>query len=167
MPGYPSAIARANHVEHAPRRVRGIAGGKVVFDTTRALYVWEWAYYPQYYVPREDIDMDALVASGAPHRTPQGMVQGYALHAGTVRPLAARVVLDSSIPELAGTVRFDWKSLDQWFEEDEEVFVHPRNPYSRVDCLRSTRRVRVELEGVVLAESASVVMLFETGLPTR
>jgi uncharacterized protein (DUF427 family) len=45
--------------------------------------------------------------------------------------------------------------------------VHPRNPYSRVDALRSTRRVRVELEGVVLAESSSPVMVFETGLPTR
>ena len=57
--------------------------------------------------------------------------------------------------------------MDHWFEEDEEVFVHPRNPYTRVDALRSTRRVRVELGGVVLAESSSPVMVFETGLPTR
>jgi uncharacterized protein (DUF427 family) len=45
--------------------------------------------------------------------------------------------------------------------------VHPRNPYSRVDALRSTRPVRVELDGVLLAESAAPVLLFETGLPTR
>ncbi|MET8354816.1 DUF427 domain-containing protein [Micromonospora sp. NPDC005206] len=57
--------------------------------------------------------------------------------------------------------------MDSWFEEDEEVFVHPRNPYARVDAMRSTRRVRVELDGVVLAESASPVLVFETGLPTR
>jgi uncharacterized protein (DUF427 family) len=66
-----------------------------------------------------------------------------------------------------GTIRFDWDALDAWFEEDEEVFVHPRNPYVRVDALRSTRTVRVELEGIVLAESAAPVMVFETGLPTR
>jgi uncharacterized protein (DUF427 family) len=57
--------------------------------------------------------------------------------------------------------------MDSWFEEDEQVFVHPRNPYVRVDALRSTRPVRVEMEGIVLAESASPVMVFETGLPTR
>ncbi|WP_433533202.1 DUF427 domain-containing protein [Micromonospora sp. CA-263727] len=57
--------------------------------------------------------------------------------------------------------------MDAWFEEDEQVFVHARNPYARVDALRSTRRVRVELDGVVLADSAAPVLLFETGLPTR
>jgi uncharacterized protein (DUF427 family) len=68
---------------------------------------------------------------------------------------------------LAGTVRFEWDAFDAWYEEDEEVFVHPRNPYTRVDALRSTRCVRIELDGTVLAESASPVMVFETGLPTR
>ena len=71
------------------------------------------------------------------------------------------------IDGLSGTVRFEWAALDAWFEEDEQVFVHPRNPYVRVDALRSTRSVRVELDGVVLAESSSPVMVFETGLPTR
>ena len=64
-------------------------------------------------------------------------------------------------------VRFDWTAMDAWFEEDDEVFVHPRNPYSRVDAVRSTRTVRVEIHGVVLAESSAPVMVFETGLPTR
>jgi uncharacterized protein (DUF427 family) len=68
---------------------------------------------------------------------------------------------------VAGCVRFEWDALDAWFEEDEEVFVHPRSPYTRVDALRSTRAVRIELDGVVLAESSSPVMVFETGLPTR
>jgi len=57
--------------------------------------------------------------------------------------------------------------LDAWSEEDEQVFVHARDPYTRVDALRSTRSVRVELEGVGLAESSAPVMVFETGLPTR
>lgn len=70
-------------------------------------------------------------------------------------------------PGIVGTVRFERGALDAWFEEDEEIFVHPRNPYTRVDALRSHRAVRVELDGVVLAETRSPVMLFETGLPTR
>ena len=65
------------------------------------------------------------------------------------------------------TVRFDWAALDAWFEEDEQVFVHPRNPYSRVDAVRSNRSIRVELDGVVLAEAPCSVMVFETGLPPR
>ena len=74
---------------------------------------------------------------------------------------------DATVEGLADRARFEWDSLDAWFEEDEQVFVHPRDPYTRVDALRSTRTVRVELEGVVLAESSSSVLVFETGLPTR
>ncbi|RJQ76755.1 DUF427 domain-containing protein [Pseudonocardiaceae bacterium YIM PH 21723] len=66
-----------------------------------------------------------------------------------------------------GLLRFAWRDMDSWFEEDEEVFVHPRDPYHRVDALRSSRPVRVEHDGVLLAESAAPVMVFETGLPTR
>lgn len=72
---------------------------------------------------------------------------------------------DSDSP-VAGTVRFEWGAL-RWFEEDEPIYVHPRNPYSRVDALRSRRHVRVECDGVVLADTRSPVLVFETGLPTR
>jgi uncharacterized protein (DUF427 family) len=70
-------------------------------------------------------------------------------------------------PEHPGLVRFLFAELDAWFEEDEEVFVHPRNPYTRVDALRSSRHLRVELGGLLLAETRSPVLVFETGLPTR
>ena len=73
----------------------------------------------------------------------------------------------AKVAGLDDTVRFEWSAFDAWFEEDEQVFVHPRNPYTRVDSLRSTRTVRVESHGVVLAESSSPVLCFETGLPTR
>jgi uncharacterized protein (DUF427 family) len=77
------------------------------------------------------------------------------------------VLSESPVEGLAETVRFDLESLDAWYEEDEQVFVHPRNPYVRVDALRSSRPLRIELDGVVLASSSSPVMVFETGLPTR
>jgi uncharacterized protein (DUF427 family) len=84
-----------------------------------------------------------------------------------VRPSAARVYVDSNVAGLKDTVRFEWSALSHWYEEDEEIFVHPRDPYTRVDSLRSNRHVRVELGGAVLAESPAPVMVFETGLPTR
>ena len=68
---------------------------------------------------------------------------------------------------LSGMARVEWGAVDAWYEEDEQVSVHPRCPYTRVDALRSTREVRVELGGTVLAESSSPVLVFETGLPTR
>ena len=66
---------------------------------------------------------------------------------------AGRLITKSALDGLTDTVRLQWNALDRWFEEDEEVFVHPRSPYKRVDALRSTRAVRVELSGVVLAEA--------------
>ena len=83
------------------------------------------------------------------------------------RPSSASVLGPSKVEGLDDTVRFSWSAFDAWFEEDEQVFVHPRNPYTRVDALRSSRHLRVESKGVVLAETSSPVLCFETGLPTR
>ena len=92
----------------------------------------------------------------------------HGLRVGEVhRPSAAKLLATSPIERLGGTFRFDWAALDAWYEEDEQVFVHPRDPYVRVDALRSTRTVKVELEGLVLAQTSSPIMVFETGLPTR
>lgn len=66
-----------------------------------------------------------------------------------------------------GMVDIDWSGADQWFEEDEEVFIHPRSPYARIDILQSTRRVRVAIKGVTVAETDQPRILFETGLPPR
>jgi len=165
---YPAMIATVNHVEPVPRRIRAFLVGEKVLDTTRALYVWEWPYYPQYYIPLADVRRDLLIPESHTQQTGRGVAEPHELRAGgTHRPHAARLLTDSPIGGLTGTVRFDWAALDAWFEEDEQVFVHPRSPYVRVDALRSNRPVRVELEGVVLADSASPVMVFETGLPTR
>jgi uncharacterized protein (DUF427 family) len=165
---YPKMIVAAGHVEPVPRRVRAMLGSEVVLDTTEALYVWEWPNYPQYYIPVAAVKPGVLVDEQHTQKSRVGTARRHGLQVGDIsRPGAARVYTDDAADGLASTVRFDWEALDAWFEEDEEVFVHPRNPYSRVDALRSTRVVRVEFEGIVLAESSSTVMVFETGLPTR
>lgn len=168
MPGYPGSLVPAGHVEPVPRRVRAMLGGRVVLDTTRALYVWESPAYPQFQIPAGDVDAAALVDEGRTEDVPLGTVARVGLRAGgSERPGAGRRYVASAVDGLAGTIRFEWDALDRWFEEDEEVFVHPRNPYARVDALRSSRTVRVELDGTVLAESPAPVMVFETGLPPR
>jgi uncharacterized protein (DUF427 family) len=165
---YPKMIVKPGHIEPVPRRVRAMLGDTMVLDTTRALYVWEWPNYPQYYIPVADVDPAVLVDEQHPQKLQFGTARRHGLRLGEVsRPGAARLYADDALAGLAGTVRFHWGALDAWFEEDEEVFVHPRNPYTRVDALRSTRTVRIELDRAVLAESSSPVMVFETGLPTR
>jgi uncharacterized protein (DUF427 family) len=168
MHEYPSPAVAANHVEPAPRRVRGVVAGRTVFDTTRALYVWESAKYPQYYIPLDDVEAGTLVPEGKLQKTGRGHAELHGVDVdGVLRMGSARVYRESAVPGLAGTVRFDWSALDAWYEEDEQIYVHPRSPYVRVDALRSCRRVQVELEGVLLADSSAPVMVFETGLPTR
>ena len=168
MNDYPQTIAPVNQVEPVPRRIRAYVADRVVLDTTAALYVWEWPSYPQYYIPMGDIDADYLVDEHHERHLRMGMAGQFGLRVrGVHRPGAAHRYSHSEIDRIVGTVRFDWSALDRWFEEDEEVFVHPRNPYTRVDALRSTRTVRVGLDGIELARSASPVMVFETGLPTR
>ncbi|WP_409181392.1 DUF427 domain-containing protein [Amycolatopsis sp. VS8301801F10] len=152
MTDYPAAAVHTGHVEPVPRRVRGVLAGKTIVDSRRAKYVWEWPYYPQFYFPIADVLPDVLASE------PDGR---YSLRVGEVEKPAAAWTSDDV---LSGHLRFAW---DAWFEEDEQVFVHPRSPYTRVDALRSTRHVRVRLDGVALAESSSPVLLFETGLPTR
>jgi uncharacterized protein (DUF427 family) len=74
---------------------------------------------------------------------------------------------DSPMEELRGLIRFDWEAMDAWFEEDEQVDVHPRDPYTRVDILASSRHIEIGINGVMLAETRQPRLLFETGLPTR
>jgi uncharacterized protein (DUF427 family) len=167
MANFPPALTALNHVAPVPRRIRCLKGGETLVDTTRALYVWEWPYYPHYYFPKTDVRMETFV-EGAAITTPQGDARHLELKAGAVeRRPAGRLITKSALAGLAETVRIEWGAVDRWFEEDEEVFVHPRSPYHRVDALRSNRAVRIELHGIVLAEARSCVTVFETGLPTR
>jgi len=165
---YPQAIVPVDHVEPCPRRVRAMLAGQVVVDTVHARYVWEWPFYPQFYLPWADVHQEFLVDEEHPQTDHRGPVRLFGLAVGdTVRPGTVRVYGDSKIEGLSQTAHFEWSALDSWFEEDEEIFVHPRSPYVRVDAVRSTRSLRIERDGAVLAASSSPVMVFETGLPTR
>ena len=156
-------------VEPAPKRVRVVLGGTVVADTADAVYVWENPWYPQYYIPLADVRPGALKETATTSRSSgRGTARHFSVQGGDrVADDAAWCYGDSPIEALRDRVRFEWGAMDAWFEEDEEVFVHPRNPYSRVDILRSSRTVRVEVAGVVVAETTRPTFLFETGLPRR
>ena len=162
-------MANSGRVRTEPsgKRVRAILDGEVVVDSTAPLLVWEIPYYPTYYFPESDVRMDLLVETGETRRSPsRGEATHYVVKAGN-REGAAYAYHDPKLPELEGYYSFVWKSLDHWFEEDEEVYVHARDPYTRIDILPSGRRVRVDVDGVTVADSTNGSFLYETGLPTR
>jgi uncharacterized protein (DUF427 family) len=156
-------------VEAGSKRVRVMLGGEAVADSTRVKLVWEKPYYPTYYFPEDDVRLDLLVDSGDTDRSPsRGEAAVMAAQVGD-RDVAdaARWYRASKIEELSGYLTFRWAAMDAWFEEDEEVYVHARDPYTRIDILPSSRHVEVHVGGTKVADSANPRLLFETGLPVR
>lgn len=156
-------------VEPSAKRVRAFVGVVPVFDTSRPLLVWERPHVPVYYIPAEDVNAALLVPSDHTDRSPsRGEARFWSVRVGDrLLENAARQYPASPIEALRSLIRFDWDAMDAWFEEDEQVFTHPRDPYTRVDILRSSRHVEVIVKGVTVADSRRPTLLFETGLPTR
>ena len=156
-------------VEHGLKRVRAYLGGELVADTIAPLLVWEAPYYPTYYFPLADVAAELVdEGAGANHSPSRGDAKVMSVRAGGRQAAGAAFLYeDSPLAELRGTVRLEWDAMESWLEEDEEVYTHARDPHTRVDILASSRRVRVLLQGTVLADSTSPRMLLETGLPVR
>jgi uncharacterized protein (DUF427 family) len=160
----PAAI----RVETGRKRVRAYLDGHLVADSRSPLLVWEWPYYPVYYLPAGDVRAE-LTGSGHTEAK-EGLGEAELLTVKVATATAersARRYTSSPVPQLRDAVRFDWDAMSEWLEEDEPVYVHPRDPYSRVDILASSRHIRIEVDGVTVAESRQPRILFETGLPPR
>jgi uncharacterized protein (DUF427 family) len=165
---YPASIVPVNHVAPVPRRIRAYLGAEKVLDTTRARYVWEWPHYPQYYIPLDDVRRDLLVSEGHTQRTGRGLAELHGLRVGeTHRPRAARLITDSAIEGPEGHRPLQWAALDASGSRRTSGIRAPAGPPTR----GSTRCARTagcaSSSTVVLADSASPVMVFETGLPAR
>src|SRR5215204_5360797 len=161
----------AIYLEDTPRRVRVVFNGESIVDSRRAKLLHEAVHLPVYYFPREDVRWERLEESNHTTHCP---FKGDALY-WSVR-VGERVAENAvwgypqpieSCPPIAGYLAFYWRKMDHWYEEDEEVFVHPRDPYHRVDVLQSSRHVKVSVNGEVVAETDRPMILFETGLPPR
>jgi uncharacterized protein (DUF427 family) len=157
------------------RRVRANLGGDTVVDTTRAVLVWEpRRVVPTYAVPIEDIGAEVAPAPAAVNGDALGVLHPgipFAVHTASGEPLsigdregAAYRFLDE---DLAGYVALDFGAFDAWYEEDEQVVGHPRDPFHRVDVRRTSRPVRIEIDGEVIADTTQARLLFETSLPVR
>jgi uncharacterized protein (DUF427 family) len=182
-------------LRHEPtdKRIRAMLGDATVIDSTRALLVWEpKRVVASYAVPEEDVAAEIGPAPGPPPGAPDGIpAMGapmlgdrpvydpsvpFAVHTAdgeqvVLRHAATGRSVDGFRPAddeaLAGHVIVDFAGFDAWYEEDERNVSHPRDPFHRIDIVRSSRHVRIERDGEVLAESTRPVMLFEPPLPVR
>ncbi|HSF61397.1 MAG TPA: DUF427 domain-containing protein [Gaiellaceae bacterium] len=156
-------------VEHGAKRIRAYLGGELVADTTRPLLVWEKPYYPAYYIPAADVRTELLTPDGGlVHSPSRGDGHTFTVTAGGKEMASAALRYERSpFDELRDAIRLEWDAMDAWFEEDEQVFTHPRDPYTRIDILSSSRHVRVEVNGVTIAATSKPTLLLETRLPTR
>ena len=155
-------------------RVRATLGDDAIVDSTRALLVWEpRRVVPHYAVPAEDIRAELRPAVAVDGDVPPVLHPGipFSVHTADGEPLsigdregAGFRLADEDLDDY---VVLDFDAFDAWYEEDEQITGHPRDPFHRVDVRRSSRRVRIEVGGEVVAETTAARVVVETGLPTR
>ena len=169
-PSYRLETAVAPRWYLSPKWVRAFLAGQAVVDSKHAHLLREGGP-PKYYFPRDDVAMDRLTPSG---HTENAANKGDATYFnvevdGRVAENAAWTYADP-VPDasfLKDQISFDWPSMDAWFEEKEEVFVHARDPFKRIDSMKSSRHVRVVIGGEPVADSSEPVVLYEPGHPIR
>ncbi len=163
--------AHTLYFEDSPRRVRVQFAGETVADSRRVKLLHERGHLPVYYFPEEDVNWGLLEETNHTTHCPfKGDASYWSVKVedriAENAMWAYPQPIDSS-PPLSGYFAFYWEKIDAWFEEDEQVFVHPRDPYHRIDVLQSSRHVKVAVNREVVAETARPKILFETGLPPR
>lgn len=151
------------HVEDSPKRIRVFHAGVYLVDSRKAKLVWLHDEYPFYFFPENELPKEYL----KPTNLNTGEATIFDLTLGEQKTETEEVLTHYHKGALAGlfTIKFD--KVDMWFEEDVEIVVHPKDPYKRADVLCSTRHVRVEINGLEVANTRTPLLLFETSLPTR
>ncbi|EMD31338.1 hypothetical protein CERSUDRAFT_109509 [Gelatoporia subvermispora B] len=150
------------HIEDAQKRVRVLFNGKWLVDTTKAKLVWLKSYYPVYFFETPDVPKEYLIS-----REQQDDPSATQFDLVINGKKADGVVQQYFLGELKDLVLIPFGAMDAWFEEEEQIFVHPKDPYKRVDVLQSSRHVRVVVNGVEVANTTKPRLLFETSLPVR
>jgi uncharacterized protein (DUF427 family) len=157
--------------EDSLRRVRVVFNGVTMADSKRVMLLHEAGRLPVFYFPIEDVRMEVMEPTGHSTYSPlKGNASYWTMRVGDpVAENAAWSYLNPlpDGPEIKGYMAFYWNQMDAWYEEEEQVFAHARDPYKRVDILPSSRRVRVLLGGEVIADTSHPRLLLETGIITR
>jgi len=154
-------------VHPCAKRVRVMFNGHTLADSRRTRLLLETGRPAVYYFPEADVTDQWLRPSDRHTRCPHKGEAHYRSLVDGERIAENALWSYPEVEALAGTVAFEWDAMDAWFEEDEEVYVHARDPHVRIDALPSSRHVKIVVAGTTVAETRHPVLLFETGLRTR
>lgn len=161
-----AATSAGLRMERTAHRVRAFVGGTAVVDSADAVLLCAPGTASEYAVREADVDFSAFAPSATTTADPQrGVSRQWHLHVGDRRRDDALVAW--AAPELDGLFVLRFDAADRWFEEDDPVVFGPRDPRHRVDVVGSSRHVRYEVGGVVLAETDRPGLVLETGIPGR
>ncbi len=157
--------------EDSRRSVRVVFAGVTVADSKHVVLLHEFGRLPVFYFPLEDVRMDLLEASEHRTHSPlKGEASYWTLRVGDRIAEHAAWSYPHPLPEepqIQGYLAFYWDQMDAWYEEEQRVYAHARDPYKRVDILPSSRHVRIVLGGITIADTHHPLLLLETGLPIR
>jgi len=150
-------------IDRTPRRIRVVLGGATIGDSTDAKLGYAAGSHPEYLLPVADVTWSALtVDEDAGGTDPFGDYHTIRAAIGAA-PLGRRYVAGHA----EGLVQLTFDAVDAWFEEDEQIWFHARDPYRRVDVTESSRHVEITVDGVTVARTDRPRLVTETGLPER
>ncbi|MEM7326952.1 MAG: DUF427 domain-containing protein [Actinomycetota bacterium] len=154
-----------------PRRIRATLNDRTVVDSERVMLLHESNIFPVLYIPKDDVDMDLLTLTDHSTHCPfKGDASYWTITVGDAVEENAAWSYETPIDGaawLAGYVAVEWGRMDRWFDEDDEIFGHIRDPYHRVDARPSSRHIEVRIGGHLVAETTSPFVVSETGGDNR
>jgi uncharacterized protein (DUF427 family) len=155
----------------SPRWVRAQFGTQTIADSKRVMLLRETGSLPTYYFPKEDVRTDLLQSSSRTvEDSHKGIAKYWTIKVGNKVAENAAWNYETILPEapdLKGYIAFTWEAMDAWFEEDDQIYRHARDPYKRIDVIHSSRHVQVIVGGEIVADTRRPRLLFETSLPIR
>jgi uncharacterized protein (DUF427 family) len=157
--------------------MRALLAGETVLDSQRGILLWETGEFPVHYYPLDDVRQDLLeqatVGQDEDSRGQWSVKVGDRVAEDCMIASPRDANGDELLPgyvtfhQSHGPQASDPRAMDEWFEEDDPIHGHPRDPYHRVDIRSSSRHVVVRHNGAIVAESSRPKLLFETGNPIR
>ncbi|QND52579.1 DUF427 domain-containing protein [Phyllobacterium sp. 628] len=163
---YRSSEIPAVLIEPTHRRIRLKIGEQTIADTIHAIVIYENGGHPVYYLPKSDFHEGALKPSSKTGASPALGARRYWSLEGAEDSAWSYETVPDGVPDFSGYTTVAWNAV-RWFEEDEEIFGHPRNVHWRVDTINSSRLVEVFVDGKLVARTTRAIFLFETNLIAR
>ena len=158
-------------LETCNKRIRLKFNKTFVVDSLRSRLLFEDGHIPMYYFPKDDIETKYFSKTDLITNCPyKGDATYWTLEINGRKVINAAWSYEQPLysqEQLKGLLAFYWKSIDNWYEEEEEIFSHPKDPYVRLDAIKSNRKIRIFFDELLIAESNNSTILFQTGLPPQ